>query len=66
MAADAREIAAIVHRLVDDYRDRCLWFLRCDYYPEEHEQILHALDGQRLRFHAGAIRGALPRVVADS
>jgi hypothetical protein len=21
-------------RLVDDYRSRCLWFLREDYYPE--------------------------------
>ena len=30
-------------RLVDDYRTRCLWFLREDYYPEtssERERIL--------------------------
>jgi hypothetical protein len=30
-------------RLVDDYRARCLWFLREDYYPEtapERERIL--------------------------
>lgn len=30
-------------RLVDDYRARCLWFLREDYYPEtpaERERVL--------------------------
>ena len=39
---DARtpEIAAI-DALVDRYRDRCLWFLRSDYYP--------ATDAERLR-----------------
>ena len=39
---DARppEIAAI-DVLVDRYRDRCLWFLRSDYYP--------ATDAERLR-----------------
>ena len=34
------EIAAI-DVLVDRYRDRCLWFLRSDYYP--------ATDAERLR-----------------
>jgi hypothetical protein len=34
---------ARVRRLVDDYRTRCLWFLREDYYPEtagECERVL--------------------------
>jgi hypothetical protein len=30
--------------LVEDYRDRCLWFLREDYYPETREEILRVLD----------------------
>ena len=38
--ARAPEIAAI-DALVDCYRDRCLWFLRSDYYP--------ATDAERLR-----------------
>ena len=36
----APEVAA-VDTLVDRYRDRCLWFLRPDYYP--------ATDTERLR-----------------
>ena len=27
------EAAAVVNGLVDEYRARCLWFLRPDYYP---------------------------------
>jgi hypothetical protein len=29
----ARSIADEVNRLVDEYRDQCLWFLRRDFYP---------------------------------
>ncbi|MFP3941789.1 MAG: hypothetical protein ACLF0P_15955 [Thermoanaerobaculia bacterium] len=29
--------------LVDEYRTRCLWFLRADYYPETREQALRVL-----------------------
>ena len=32
---------------MDEYRERCLWFLRPDYYPEspeEAEQVLHYLE----------------------
>ena len=36
-------IADAVHRLVDEYRDRCLWFLRADYYPEGRDDILRTL-----------------------
>lgn len=33
-----------VQRLVEDYRDRCLWFLRQDFMPATTEQILRTLD----------------------
>jgi hypothetical protein len=36
-------------RLVDDYRDRCLWFLREDYYPETpaaRERVLVWIEGR--------------------
>ena len=36
-------IDAALRRLIDDYRSRCLWFLRSDYYPvsqAERERVL--------------------------
>ena len=30
--------------LVEDYRDRCLWYLRPDFMPTTTEQILRTLD----------------------
>ncbi len=33
-----------VNALVDAYRDRCLWFLRADYYPTDREDVLRTLD----------------------
>lgn len=33
-----------VHILVDDYRTRCLWFLRDDFYPMSRETRLRVLD----------------------
>ena len=32
-----------VNDLVETYRDRCLWFLRRDYYPTDVESALRAL-----------------------
>lgn len=37
------EIAEAVNRLVDEYRHRCLWFLREDYYPATDEERLRVL-----------------------
>lgn len=34
----------MVIALVDEYRARCLWFLRPDYYPRSMEDMLRALD----------------------
>lgn len=30
--------------LVDEYRDRCLWFLRRNYYPATQDEALRVLD----------------------
>ena len=40
---DAQEAAAAVNRLVDEYRVRCLWFLRPDFYPSTLEERLRIL-----------------------
>jgi hypothetical protein len=32
-----------VNRLVDEYRESCLWFLRRDYYPESPAAALRVL-----------------------
>ena len=36
-------IEAELRSLVDDYRTRCLWFLRPDFYPETREEMLRVL-----------------------
>lgn len=41
MEADALE--RNIRTLIDDYRDRCLWFLRADYYPTGLPETLRAL-----------------------
>ena len=33
-----------INQLVDTYRDRCLWFLRADYYPTDLQEVLRTLD----------------------
>ena len=30
--------------LVEEYRDRCLWFLRADYFPTSPEEIRRVLE----------------------
>jgi hypothetical protein len=34
---------AEVHSFVDEYRQRCLWFVRADYYPSTPDEILRVL-----------------------
>jgi hypothetical protein len=36
-------VEEVVNGLVDEYRARCLWFLRPDYYPCSTEQRLRVL-----------------------
>jgi hypothetical protein len=40
----ADPLAEAVDRFVDEYRARCLWFLRPDYYPSTVEERLSVLD----------------------
>lgn len=53
------EIPDAVDRLVDEYRSRCLWFLRSDYYPAtdiERLQVLEYIEryGDREAFRRAA------------
>ena len=41
---DEDDAAAAVNRLLDDYRLRCAWFLRPDYYPANLAERLRILD----------------------
>jgi hypothetical protein len=38
------EDLAEIENLVEEYRDRCLWFLRQDFVPQSTEEILHVLN----------------------
>jgi len=44
MVAVPRTLDEAFNALVDDYRTRCLWFLRADYYPVTREERLRVLD----------------------
>ncbi len=67
----AQRIADSVRRLVDDYRDSCLWFLRPAYYPEGSEETLRILAyveryGDRVGFQRAAeIRQWLSRTSSE-
>jgi hypothetical protein len=60
-------IRSELDRLVDEYRSRCLWFLRSDYYPRTLAEILRTLgqiesNGDRAAFQRVAeIRAWLSR-----
>ncbi len=43
MDAEAAKLEDAVNRLVDEYRSRCLWSLRADYYPQGLEDQLRTL-----------------------
>ena len=36
--------ASTLHALIDEYRARCLWFLKPDYYPATQAEALRVLD----------------------
>lgn len=62
MARQPEDVAQEVDRLVDEYRSRCLWFLRSDYYPVTDQDRLRVLGyieryGDRAAFQrAAAVR----------
>jgi len=43
MTAIPDKVMQDLRALVDDYRDRCLWFLRPGYYPKDTEEALRTL-----------------------
>ena len=47
-----------VNQLVDTYRDRCLWFLKADYYPTDLQAVLRTLDYIRRNGDREAFRKA--------
>jgi hypothetical protein len=61
-----------LHAVVDDYRARCLWFLRPDYYPATTEEALRVLEaierhGDRAAFvRAAEIRRCLSPSSSES
>lgn len=62
MAHAPADVVQEINRLVDEYRTRCLWFLRPGYYPasdEERQRILGYIErhGDRAAFQrAAAVR----------
>jgi hypothetical protein len=38
-----QHLAQAARQLIDEYRERCLWFLRPDYYPADREETLRLL-----------------------
>ena len=64
---DEKSVADAIHRLVDEQRVRCLWFLREDFYPTTLEERLRVLGyieryGDREAFRrAGELRQWLSR-----
>ena len=67
MPADDSAVARAVDQLTDEYRSRCLWFLRADFYPETDVDRLRILAyieryGDRAAFQkAAAVRQWLSR-----
>ena len=44
MDDDEKAVMQRVNALVDEYRTRCLWFLREDFYPQTPTDALRVLD----------------------
>lgn len=44
MVALTERVETPLRLLVDEYRDRCLWFLRRDYYPRTADEARRVLD----------------------
>lgn len=58
METIAPDVAPALRQLIDDYRDRCLWFLRCDYYPTTTEDAAKVLDAIQRHGDLSAFRRA--------
>jgi hypothetical protein len=59
MSGEPSQLGDAINTLVDQYRHRCLWFLRSDFYPLTLEQRLRVLAyiqryGDRLAYRKAA------------
>jgi hypothetical protein len=60
MNSDATAVMQSVCALVDEYRRRCLWFLRDDYYPATAADALRALQYIERYGDVAALRKVAP------
>ena len=44
MGTPSPDVFVDLRKLVDEYRDRCLWYLRPDFYPTTTEEAHRVLD----------------------
>ena len=58
MENDLESMMAAANALVDEYRARCLWFLREDYFPQTPEEACRVLDSISRHGDAEAFRKA--------
>jgi hypothetical protein len=58
MDAETRSVMRSVREIVDQYRTRCLWFLREDYYPQTPEEACRVLESIERHGDAAAFRKA--------
>ena len=58
MNQDATEVMRHVNALVDEYRARCLWFLREDYYPQTLAEACRVLESIERHGNVTAFRKA--------
>lgn len=69
---DAAGVATAVDRLVDEWRARCLWDLRPDYYPSTDEERIAVLEAIQERGdlavfqRAGVLKAWLSRRCSDA
>ena len=67
MTDESERVHSALRALMDEYRSRCLWFLRGDYYPSTEVEWLRVLEqierhGDREAYRkAGEIRQWLSR-----
>ncbi|MCD4653741.1 hypothetical protein K8T06_07375 [bacterium] len=47
-----------IRSLIDEQRDRCLWFLANDYYPKDSDSVIYILDTIRKHGNLDAFRKA--------
>lgn len=57
---DSESVKRSVNELVDEYRRRCLWFLREDYYPRTRADALRVLEYIERHGDVAAFRKVAP------